>query len=76
MGKSSNIKCNILFPNRSPVDPEDRKGCTKECGHLDAHEFVSTDGEVIEWEDDLECTCGCMEEEGYPCLLYNVKGNI
>lgn len=49
----------------------DSCGCQLPQGHLGPHEFVSDEGEVIQWETDWDCDCEhCMSAQGDYCTIY------
>ena len=56
--------------------PEDRHGCILPVNHGgQPHEYVAPNGEVIQWETDLDCDCDhCMEAadngDGDYCTIY------
>lgn len=53
------------------VGVKDPFGCRLPCGHEGPHEFVSTEGEVFQWETDWDCDCeDCMSGEGDFCTVY------
>lgn len=63
-------RCDILFSNEH-IGPKDKDGCYLPRGHAEPHEFVADDGDVIQWETDLECDCDhCMRCEGDYCTTY------
>lgn len=61
----------------SPVDPHDASGCLKPSGHFDHHVFRTDEGQLVAWQDDEECTCGCwddIEHDSRVCMLaWNVN---
>lgn len=52
--------CSIIFERRN--DFVDVSGCLKPKGHNDHHVCRTNTGELMAWEDDYTCTCGCWEE--------------
>lgn len=60
--------CGIIFDRKDDID--DVSGCLKLIAHNDHHVCENKNGELIAWQDDYKCTCGCWEEEGRPCVIY------
>jgi hypothetical protein len=61
-------QCDTIFPW---ADFKDISGCLKPHGHNDEHVCRTNKGELMAWQDDYECTCGCWEEDdGHPCMIY------
>lgn len=71
-------KCLILFPSDFRIhEHEDKNGCIKPEGHLDAHVFIDHNGDRIEWQDDENCNCGCWDlsfDEDNICKTYQNLG--
>lgn len=62
-------ECAIIFPRKNDID--DVSGCLKPEGHNDHHVCKNRNGELIAWQDDFECTCGCWDDDdGRPCGIY------
>lgn len=70
-------KCGIIFPYS---DYHDEEGCLKQECHIDdSHVFKNEKGELIAWQDDTECNCGCWndyERKGDVCVVYRVVLSI
>lgn len=65
--------CYILFRGYYGCDPIDWDGCLKPAGHFDHHVFRNENGNLIAWEYDAECNCGCwdtVEEDNEQCMTY------
>lgn len=57
--------------HQKEVGVTDSCGCRLHCGHQGPHEFVSDEGQVIQWETDWDCDCDhCMSGEGDFCTVY------
>lgn len=64
--------CNIIF-DRS--DFKDISGCLKENGHIGPHLCRNELNELVEWEFDYSCTCGCWDDDddyNGGCILYKI----
>jgi len=63
--------------NDGNLSPADTEGCRLPVNHGGRpHEYVATDGRVIQWEVDLECDCDhCMRAEGDYCTVYWKKAD-
>jgi len=71
------VTCSILFPRYSPIEPQDATGCTLPIGHDGPHEFVTTGGEVYQWETDWSCGCEeCVKDDGDMCYSFGPKVTI
>lgn len=69
--------CGILYPNH---EFKDNDGCLKSDAHNNHHIFKNQNGDLIAWEDDYSCTCGCWDEwefnSGQVCINYKKVNSI
>lgn len=68
---SKDSLCGILYTRNDFKDPD---GCLKPHAHNDHHICRTSDGNLIAWEDDYGCKCGCWDqyEKGdcEVCMVY------
>lgn len=68
--------CGIIF---SGDEFKDVSGCLKPNAHNNAHVCRIESGELMEWEDDYECKCGCWddyENDQEVCIIYGIVKTI
>lgn len=65
-------QCGICYPY--PNEFRGDTACIKTLAHNDFHVFRRDDGQLIAWQDDYGCCCGCWDEweqfGGNVCTLY------
>lgn len=52
--------CGTIFSRKDFIDDS---GCLKPNGHNDFHVCRTESGELMAWQDDEDCTCGCWDDE-------------
>lgn len=65
----SNESCYTLFQRD---DFKDVSGCLKTVGHLDHHVCKTSNGSLMAWDYDWDCTCrDCRTDEiSDMCIIY------
>ena len=50
---------------------QDPRGCLRPLGHAGPHEYLTANGQRIQWEIDFNCECEhCQAEQGDYCTTY------
>lgn len=62
--------CNTLFLDEPSV--KDTTGCLKPYAHHDFHVFKDKHGDLIAWDYDWGCKCGCWDSDEFrdACRVY------